>query len=154
MRKLLFLDVDGVLNDLQVLSSRNELGEVHLKNLQMITSATQCDIILSSTWRLFSEHQNTLKVAFSIHNIPLWIDVTPRIIPQNLSCVPRNQEINAWLVENVNTSAKVVVVDDESDARLTTSHNLIKHTFIHTSMNTGLTDIHAHDIIRFFNDNF
>lgn len=151
MRKLLFLDVDGVLNDLQVLSSRNELGENHLKNLQMITSATQCEIVLSSTWRLFPESQNTLKVAFVEHNIPIWIDITPRIIPQNLSSVERNKEITLWLEQNVNTQCKVVVVDDESDACLNKIPDHITHKFIHTSMNTGLTSTHALDIIHFFN---
>jgi len=49
MRKIVFLDVDGVLNDLHVLSTRSELGTEHLLNFKSLVLATKCEIVLSSS---------------------------------------------------------------------------------------------------------
>lgn len=146
MRKLLFLDVDGVLNDLTVLSTREELGSHHLKNLKMIVAASRCEIVLSSSWRILDRWKEKLKVALTEHEIPLWIDQTPR-----LSLAPRREEIILWIKENVNCAASVVVLDDESDANIK-NHQLdsVSDKFIHTCMNHGLTSEKAQIAIDFF----
>jgi hypothetical protein len=151
MRKLLFLDVDGVLNDLQVLSTREELGQKHLQNLKAITAVSKCDIVLSSSWRILEEWKMTLRVAFEQHDIPLWIDQTPRLTSEDFSIVPRSEEIILWLKDNINEDALVVILDDESDADLK-NHGLpnIKDKFVHTCMNFGLTENHVQDVISFF----
>lgn len=151
MKKLLFLDVDGVLNDLEVLSTKDELGIHHLENLKSIVKSSGCEIILSSSWRVFEEWKTTLKIAFKQYDIPVWIDQTPQIRSEDFSIVPRKNEIIQWLKENINCSASVVVLDDESDADIS-GHGLqyIKDIFIHTCMNKGLTSEKAQKAIDFF----
>lgn len=155
MRKILFLDVDGVLNDLHVLSTREELGKDHLLNLKMLVAATKCDIVLSSSWRILDEWKTTLIVAFEEHNIPLWIDQTPRITSNDFSIVPRREEIIMWLEQNVNEDVLVVVLDDEDDANIK-NHNLpnVKDKFCHTCMNHGLTSSHVQEAIDFLKNDF
>lgn len=150
MRKILFLDVDGVLNDLNVLSTREELGESHLINFKNIVSTTNCEIVLSSTWRLFPETKSRLETAFVKHNIPLWTGETPVLKSTDFSLVPRKNEILMWLESNVSEVAKVVVIDDESDANLA-GHKLpnITDIFIHTCMNHGLTASHVKNAVNF-----
>lgn len=151
MRKLLFLDVDGVLNDLTVLSTREELGQHHLQNLKAIVAVTKCDIVLSSSWRILEEWKMTLRVAFEQHDIPLWIDQTPRLNSEDFSIIPRREEIILWLKDNINEDALVAVLDDEWDANLK-NHDLpnIKDKFVHTCMNYGLTENHVQEVISFF----
>ncbi len=153
MRKIIFLDVDGVLNDLQVLSTREELGTHHLQNLKMLVAATKCDIVLSSSWRILDDWKVTLQTAFAEHDIPLWISETPSIRKEDFSITPRSEEIIQWL-ENNCEEAVVIVLDDESDANIK-NHNLpgVKDKFIHTSMNNGLTVDHVNEAIEFFKNN-
>lgn len=155
MRKIVFLDVDGVLNDLTVLSTREELGTRHLQNLKMLVAATKCDIVLSSSWRILDDWKTTLRIAFEQHEIPLWIDETPQLKSDDFSIVPRREEIILWLQSNVQDDAVVVVLDDESDANIE-SHNLpnIKNKFIHTCMNHGLTSDHVSEAIVFLQNDF
>lgn len=152
MKKLVFLDVDGVLNDLTVLSTREELGDDHLINLKALVAATGCELVLSSTWRIFEEHKAILRIKFTEHNIPLWISETP-IFTSKFEIIPRRNEIIQWLIDNVNGETKVVVIDDENDADIT-NHNIInvKDKFVHTCMNNGLTYAHVQDAIDFFNN--
>jgi len=151
MRNLIFLDVDGVLNDLTVLSTREELGNHHLQNFKLVVAVTKCEIILSSSWRILDEWKHTLRCAFEEHQIPLWIDQTPRLTSKDFSIVPRRDEIILWLKENVKENAKVAVLDDESDANIT-DHNMpnITAKFFHTCMNHGLTQNHVQEIVDFF----
>jgi hypothetical protein len=151
MRKLLFLDVDGVLNDMSVLHLSPQLGLSHLQNLKMIVAATQCEIVLSSTWRFFPESKQELSIAFEEHAIPLWIDQTPQIRSNDMSIVPRRDEIILWLKTNHSGPAKVMVIDDDDDANIT-NHDMndIQDGFAHTSMDDGLTADHALEVIQFF----
>jgi hypothetical protein len=155
MRKIIFLDVDGVLNDLHVLSTREELGKDHLLNLKMLVAATKCDIVLSSSWRISNEWKTILRVAFEEHGIPLWIDQTPRLTNDDFSTIPRRQEIIMWLEHNVSEDALVVVLDDEWDADIK-NHNLpnVKDKFCHTCMNYGLTPNRVQEAIDFLKNNF
>ena len=154
MRKILFLDVDGVLNDLQVLSTREELGENHLLQFKKIVVETNCEVVLSSSWRILEEWKTRLKEAFVKHNIPFWISETPQLKGENFCIVPRKEEILLWLNENVIQNSKVLILDDENDADIT-GHSLvhIKDKFIHTCMNHGLTIDHAKVAIEFLNAN-
>lgn len=151
MKKLLFLDVDGVLNDLTVLSTKSELGINHLINLKAIVSSSNCEIILSSSWRILDDWKRTLRIAFEENNIPIWIDQTPQIRSEDFSIVPRKDEIIKWLKDNISCPATVVVLDDESDADISDNglHN-ITSIFIHTCMNKGLTAEKAQKAIDFF----
>lgn len=146
MRKLLFLDVDGVLNDINVLTQSPPIGNRQMQNLRLLTQETNCEIILSSTWRIFQLNKRWLQEAFQKHNITLWIDQTPEI-----KSGPRSKEIIAWLLANAAQNAKVVVLDDDDDANIQ-NHGLfnIIDSFIQTDFKEGLTANHALQVIDFF----
>ncbi len=51
--KVIFLDVDGVLNDesMESFNKKIYVEEVRVKRLRDIVEATQADIVMSSSWR-------------------------------------------------------------------------------------------------------
>lgn len=147
MRKLLFLDVDGVLNDINVLTQSPPIGNRQMQNLRLATQETNCEIVLSSTWRVFQLNKRWLQEAFQKYNIALWIDQTPEI-----HNAPRSKEIIAWLLANAAQDAKVVVLDDDDDANIQ-NHGLFNviDSFIQTDFKEGLTANHSLQVIDFFN---
>lgn len=149
--KLLFLDVDGVLNNLEVLSdsrSSDPLGEVHLKLLKTLVAATDCKIVISSTWRMFPESLESLKFAFEEHEIPLWIDCTPC-----LQSGPRSQEILSWLKSNLTVDAVAVGIDDDEDINIGEDHGLpVKFKPIKTCFEHGLTQEVVQEAIDWLNN--
>ena len=62
-RKIVFLDVDGVLNSIPYLEAarsgkikdEGEICSIHLQKLEEIIEKTGADIVLSSTWRVLKE---------------------------------------------------------------------------------------------------
>jgi hypothetical protein len=148
--KLLFLDVDGVLNNLEVLSacrSSDPLGDTHLKLLKILVAATDCNIVISSTWRLFPESLESLKIAFEEHEIPLWIGCTPV-----LQGVPRSQEILSWLKSNLSVDSIAVGIDDDEDIDIGEDHGLsVKFKPIKTCFDHGLTQEVVQEAIDWLN---
>lgn len=148
--KLLFLDVDGVLNNLEVLSSSrfsDPLGDHHLKLLKILVAATDCKIVLSSTWRLFNESRTSLKIAFEEHGIPQWIGCTP-----DLKSGPRSAEIVQWLKDNTSVPIVAAGIDDDEDIDIGTDHGLPVHFKpFFTTFQDGLTDKTVKEVIEWFN---
>jgi hypothetical protein len=142
MKKLLFLDVDGVLNNSE---SNFNFHPPSLLLLSNIVAKTQCDIVLSSTWRLFQETKNELEAVFIEHNIPKWIDCTPHI-----RGVDRSEEITNWLLGNVKCECKAIIIDDDQDAKVTKKLDLIEILFIRTNVDKGLVADEARQIVEFF----
>lgn len=149
--KILFLDVDGVLNNLEVLSasrSSDPLGERHLKLLKVLVAATNCKIVLSSTWRLFPESMDSLKIAFQEHEIPLWIDITPR-----LNTTRRADEILNWIELNIKVPTVAVGIDDDEDIDIGNDHGLpVRFKPIKTCFNHGLTEEIVQEAIDWLNN--
>ena len=50
--KLLFLDVDGVLNRVGITSMTEEVENITANRLKQIIETTNCNIVLSSSWKL------------------------------------------------------------------------------------------------------
>lgn len=147
MRKFLFLDVDGVLNNPTIMKAHREqfddlnaLGEEKLTLLKAIVNMTGCEIVLSSTWRMFDDLDSSLGVAFSQHEIPKWIGMTPVL---NGRDDRRRDEIQSWLVSN-GQDAQVAIVDDDPDAEVSGLF------FLRTDPWHGLMEDEAGAIIRFF----
>ena len=79
MNKLMFVDVDGVLNNRATLSAGTScwlLDPNCLLLLKDIVDKTGAKIVISSTWRCFEKGLVTLKQHFRKHNIPNWIGCT------------------------------------------------------------------------------
>lgn len=106
--KIIFLDVDGVLNTPNI--RRNDmyaLGHNQLLLLKAIIDRTNCQIVLSSTWRLYNEARKALLRTFQHYGIPKWIDVTKSLDG------PRSEEIKLYL-SSIDTY-KAVGIDDDPD---------------------------------------
>ena len=106
--KVIFLDVDGVLNTNKTIRSLACCREIKFVNarkvlrLRELVERTGAKIVLSSTWRfgalpnafyLEREALRELVAEFKRLRCPLWFDVTP-YLPR----AKRWQEINAWLI--------------------------------------------------------
>lgn len=151
---ILFLDIDGVLNN------RGWLRLGHLKRptdrfipklcekLNTVLLATSCEIVISSSWRVNwtpEALQGFLRArgataANVIDATPYWNTDASGIIINNFTS--RGAEIQAWLNTTNNTDRVFAIVDDNSDmAHL--SHRLVK-----TSMDRGLEDKHIEQLIR------
>lgn len=142
MKRLLFLDVDGVLNNSK---SNLDLYPYALLLLSNVVAKTKCEIVLSSTWRLYPSSCEQLEDAFKNHRIPKWIGSTPYFLNR-----PRSDEILMWLEENITVPVNVVVVDDEKDAKLPNNLESIKANFVHTDYTNGFTENHALEVVSFF----
>jgi hypothetical protein len=105
--KVIFLDIDGVLNCKSTPNPRKfpyVIDPKLLKRFKLILEDTKAKVVLSSTWRydpagLFSAKH---------WGIP-FIDVTPDMPKQ-----PRYKEILAWLKAHPRVD-RFVVIDDEDD---------------------------------------
>jgi len=136
--KVLFLDVDGVLNStISLKENRYALDEEKLRLLSEIIERTGTKIVLSTTWRL---HSNTRALLidnfqkFGIHHSVV-IGMT-----RELPFAQRTDEIIEWLMRNQNVSSWVAV-DDMNLRNLSPSK--FKSHFVMTDSETGLTADHA-----------
>jgi hypothetical protein len=138
--KVLFLDVDGVLNSAAWFAQSVSTNEDYLglrqvdpacvKRLLGVIEKTGAMIVLSSTWRLVPEYVDTLRS----HGLDIPA-MTPRIDSNN-----RGEEIKAWLEKTGGIHVeKFAIVDDDADAG---DHGLRSH-FVQTSFACGLTDADA-----------
>lgn len=118
--KVIFLDVDGVLNTNKTqrrLDCCNEFTFVDARKvlrLRDIVERTGAKLVLSSTWRLGADQQafylerealRELVAEFRRLRCPLWFDTTP-YLPR----AKRWQEINAWLI--CHDTDDFIILDD------------------------------------------
>jgi hypothetical protein len=123
--KVIFLDIDGVLNCKKTPNPRKLpyiIDPKLLKRFESLVDRTGAKVVLSSTWRydpagLFSAKH---------WGVPL-VDVTPDMPTQ-----PRRNEVLAWLKEHPDVD-RYAVIDDEDD-------ELDDLPLFQPSAKTGLTD--------------
>ena len=123
--KVLFLDVDGVLNSRSTTNFKNNLWPIDPYMAFMagkIQLDTDCEVVLSSSWRY---HPDGVKAARKIVNL---LDVTP------LLNSTRGTEIKAWLDTHPEVT-KYAILDDDRDML---DEQLIN--FFPTTFETGLTE--------------
>jgi len=129
--KIIFLDIDGVLNDAPtILEKENDLpAKNHLECLKQIVDATGAQIVLSSTWRLFPQSRNDVKNA--LRNVGLeFVDRTKELHD-------RDKEIREWLSRHPEVES-YVILDDENEF----SNELAKHQVL-TTFYEGLLPKHV-----------
>jgi len=126
MMKVIFLDIDGVLNNENTFikkykefsSTGKIIPEIDMQmvmRLKQIVNATGAVIVLSSSWKLgwdinftkCSQHCKDLILIFSEYNLKIF-DKTPNIEHGN-----RQREIKEWLKNHPETE-KFVILDDET----------------------------------------
>lgn len=146
MEKILFLDIDGVLN-----SSRSAIAshghypwsvkaeELHrfdavaVNLIRRVCEETGCEIVLSSTWR----------------NSEDWINIGPKLMIPIIDRTPnkrllenRGQEIAHWLYSKPKVK-KYAIIDDDSDMLV---HQL--PFFVQTSFKNGMMIEHYDKLIE------
>lgn len=114
-KKVIFLDIDGVMNSHDTCTD-HELGLVswldarNIAILNEIAQATGAVVVVSSTWRLtmpFAELCATFAAAGCVAEV---LDVTPDIDARQ-----RDLEIQAWLVAKAEPPSRYVILDDDRD---------------------------------------
>ena len=120
--KIIFLDVDGVLNNASyikkcykrsinkkktIYSGKNVPFDPHnLKNLAKIVNKTGAKIVLSSTWRIFKSHIYVLEARLAEYGLRIY-DKT-----DNINMI-KGAEITEWLKQHRDIENYVVIDDEE-----------------------------------------
>lgn len=165
MRKILFLDIDGVI---AIPETHYELSDDKQKLLGEIIDRTNCEIVISSSWRkheldLTKEYFNRKGFNYThlITGITIrayhYIDKKEKI---HLS-IPRGVEIKQWLDTNIHSDNgkdyerkkpgkdfTYCIVDDDVDMLL--EH---KNYFVNVDENMGLTKRNVNKIVDILNNN-
>ena len=153
--KILFLDIDGVVNSQETLQKSSQVREPHPSGIDpylallvnRIIHATGCKVVLSSAWRGSEENHKYIE----------------RMIGEKLEGITgrccsgiRGVEIHNWLTKNVpgfssdgyrKGEHKVAILDDDSDMILWQ-----KDHFFQTSFKTGITEEISKKVIAHLND--
>lgn len=136
--KILFLDIDGVLNHRKSPTTNGVfvIDEQLLPLLKRIVDETGVKIVLSSSWRL-SIHSR-LRVKDALKTIGTrFIDYTKFISG------PRSEEIKEWLERHPKVTS-FAILDDDFDAK-------IDGHFFQTDFNNGLTPEITEKVIKYLN---
>lgn len=136
MRRILFLDIDGVMWGWK--TSRNAWPEKQKIDLLNTLLPYNVEVVLTSTWN--EDGKKTLeKMGLEL---PI-IDITEKLSP-NWCC--RGNEIEKWLVKTFgfgskfgnefeNSNVKFVIVDDEDDILFGQ-----RNFFVHVDGNQGISE--------------
>lgn len=148
MNKILFLDIDGVLN--VITKDYDEYGGIFhphfVANLKDICDKTSCKLVITSTWRFMGLER--LSQMWSHRELPgKIIGRTP------LLDTKRGEEIKHWLENSPNTVDKYCIIDDDTDFLpeqmpyfVKTSGNMDHTDFV--DLGYGLTKECAQQVIK------
>ena len=145
MRRIIFLDFDGVLNteyyqgllQFQGKQWQDQYGAFFdpraVRQLKRVIDTTDADIVVESSWKYLG--LEAMQELWRVRNLPgRVIDITPSLT-DNAS---KGEEIAAWLSEYATPDTRYVIIDDEYvalDAQIP--------FFIWTNPYEGLTEDHA-----------
>jgi len=142
--RVLFLDVDGVLNRAgfqpdETVGLRSWIEPELARRLCGVLSATRADLVLSSDWRLDSELDELRDELRAAGIDAALIGATPELEGQ-----PRWREIEAWMVEHRVEREAIVIVDDTHDM------GKLAARFVRTSPLDGLDEHAARAVVALF----
>ena len=124
--KVLFLDIDGVVNNKRTKKNFQDFMAVDpamAALVQRIVRNTGCEIVLSSSWRLFQNGRDEVE-----RKICKFADITPILY------APRGYEIKAWLTLHPEIQHYAILDDAESILPEQRAN------FFQTTWESGLTD--------------
>jgi hypothetical protein len=109
MKRVIFLDIDGVLTSARVMPAFNKFDTHAVDYLKWICYKADAKIVISSTWRY---KKNALEIftkwlGADLHEA--WC--TPNL--REMKAVIRGDEINAWLYRHQDVSEFAILDDDE-----------------------------------------
>eukprot|EP01012_Entosiphon_sulcatum_P009651 TRINITY_DN15502_c0_g1_i1.p1 TRINITY_DN15502_c0_g1~~TRINITY_DN15502_c0_g1_i1.p1 ORF type:complete len:222 (+),score=29.94 TRINITY_DN15502_c0_g1_i1:31-666(+) len=138
MKRVIFLDVDGVLHPLM---GQATFLESCMNRLKRIVQATGAEIVLSSSWRQSPVTTNMVNKELQKFGISPCISKTPILGLGN-----RAHEVVAWLDQH--KPDRYVVLDDIYLAH----HPRLTGHCVHTDSRTGLTDSNEQLAITILSD--
>jgi len=124
--KVLFLDIDGVVNNERTKANFEGLIAIDptmAALVQRIVQNTGCEIVLSSSWRLFQNIRNEVE-----RKICKFSDITP------ILHAPRGYEIKVWLTLHPEIDHYAILDDAESILPEQRAN------FFQTTLESGLTE--------------
>ena len=138
--KVLFLDIDGVLNRFDLESIGSKVEDDLIENLVYVIKETGCKIVISSSWKMAPILMDILEENL-FPKLPAGcvIGCTPDIVPQ----VNREVEIKQWLDKHQGEVEKYVIVDDYNFEL----KSLLEQCVI-TDALTGFTKENANECVR------
>lgn len=135
-RKVLFLDIDGVLNSANFLAESTGgegvvivdgewNADAHLDPkliclLNSVVAGTRCDVVLSSSWRVLFGVERTNAALKRRGATFQAVDSTPRLAGHE-----RHVEIRRWL-ESQSGEIQFAIVDDDEDAGVGFGHRYVR----------------------------
>lgn len=144
MSRILFLDVDGVLNRCGKSNQGLEADKCDL--LADLCRRSGCKVVVSSTWRRYPHlMEDRLLPMFRSRGIEC-VGQTPMLERPNpgghvVVAAARHEEITAWLAEHPEVT-QYAIVDDDRDADDGTGR------YVRTDSYEGMTESHAAKIER------
>ena len=167
-RKIIFLDIDGVLNTQDWPSRmtndtpKDEFGwafdPVAVENLAHIVKETGASIVISSSWKFLG--MTKLKEMWNIRNLPGGLlDITPNTVSDEMLLnanlddmklgVCRGNEIKEWLSKHKVEVSNYVIIDDFDDLLPEQmGHAVITNTLI------GISENDANNAITILNNSY
>lgn len=148
MKKIIFLDIDGVLNSHAWWDKFNELKlheeegydfdldpEAIMRLNKILMLVPEVKIVITSTWRFdYKDTVERLQAQGLI--IPIIGCTTTSTLYHEGTYMPRGVLVKKWLNENTaGTTCNYVILDDDIDFLIEQRWN-----FIHTNIEIGLTD--------------
>jgi hypothetical protein len=153
--KIIFLDIDGVLNSEQHVHEMgnewdgNQIDPKAVARLNKITDATDALIVVSSSWRLDHSLQ-ALRWVLSSNGVKAHIlGVTGD------NRLDRSDQIWDWIdaaQKKSNIEAYVILDDDRLESKRDNSDPVIDQHFVRTSWFDGLQDRHIDRAINILNN--
>lgn len=136
--KVLFLDIDGVLNNFKDRNFGEQFSGDSCLNLMMILyKIPDLKIVISSSWRIWGlEYMQKILTANGIDGSRV-IDITGK------EDGIRGHQIQCWLDRNPGITS-FVILDDESDM------GDLFHRLVKTNSRSGLTFKDAEEVIEMF----
>lgn len=165
--KVIFLDIDGVLNTFYTFNKINEeyqktgykdvaIDLNRVEYLKRIVEETDAKIVLSSSWRHFciaknsiitsnDKQMNKLIEIFAHNNLRIY-DITPKDVYGI-----RENEIKTWMC-NKNIETFIVIDDDSYDLQSFVDKELIKTNYFNEDIEKcGLCEYHISEAINKLN---
>ena len=165
MRKVIFLDIDGVLNtkwwytQMDSNTHKDKYGYAFdpkaVANLKNIIEETGADIVISSSWKCFGLSQ--MEDMWNERNLPgKIIDITPNSVSDELLLNAdidsiemfhiRGEEIKEWLSKHGKRISNYVIIDD-MDNMLPEQQSY----FVQTNPEVGITKEDSEKVINILN---
>ena len=121
LRRVIFLDIDGVLAPIRAWDRYGDVEPACVSVLNEIVALAEADVVVSSTWRhgrTVDELQEILEAAGFTGRV---VDKTPVIAKG----ADRGEEIAAWLTEH--PVPGYVIIDDHVDMGPLRAHLVLTH---------------------------